>query len=70
MTIAEQLPPIDGIEQVETPPEGARPFTTIYYRDKAADLIAAVEGLAVRENHVIAPATGWPKRIYRRADKK
>lgn len=66
----ETLPPVDGIEQLETPLEGSKPFTKLYYRDKASDLIAAVEALAVRENHFIAPATGWPKRIYRRADKK
>lgn len=65
----ETLPPIDGIEQLAEPIEGARPFTKIYYRGMAAKLVAEVEALPVRENHFIAPAKGWPKRIYRRATK-
>jgi len=64
----ETIEAIDGIEQMESPLEGSRPFTRVYYRDGANDLIAAAKALPVRGNHFIAPVNGWPKRIYRRPE--
>ena len=60
------LPPIDGIEQLDEAPTGANPSKP-YYRDQENELLTTVKNLRVRENHVIVPRAGWPKRIYRKA---
>jgi hypothetical protein len=62
------LPEIDGIEQLETPPAGARPFTATYYRDEASALVEELKAIPAREKHCVAPRLGWPKRIYRKAE--
>lgn len=68
-TTTPELPEIDGIEQLEKPTKGSKPGLTVYYRDQAEALAKAAMALPVREKYFIAPKTGWPKRIFRRASK-
>lgn len=60
----EILAPVDGIDQLDEPMEGAKPFTGIFYRDETALLIRTLRMLNRRENHFVSPVRGWPKRIF------
>lgn len=65
MSDQETIPPIDGIEQLASAPTGSKEFTEAFYRDETTLLVKMAKDLQPRTAYCIAPAVGWPKRIYR-----